>query len=325
MNLNEVLSYAELYRENRENENFIVQLRLAIVKEVLDYGQDLKEVAERGRFALKTGYKWIRRYEEFGEDGLKDLPRIPENQPRKTPKDVEDSVLRLKKQNPAWGSRTIRHYLEKPALCLAGLVKQTLTLCHRTVLRILERRGWSRGDKKQKKSEPRFFDWKYPNNLWQMDAKGHFRTVDGKKTHIIDIIDDHSRYCIGAKAWNRLSTENCVAVLEEAFGRCGKPNCLLTDNGSCFTSKEFKKFLRKHGIRHIFTRPNHPETIGKIEAFHKIVDRELLQQVDFGNLAHVNSRMESFRDFYNCQRPHGARGGNTPASDYHRKHEVAES
>lgn len=325
MNLNEMLSYAELYREHGKNEKFIVQLRLAMVKEVLEYDRDLREVAERGKFSLKTGYKWIRRYNESGEEGLKDLQRIPESQPRKTPRGIEDSVLRLKKQNSAWGSRTIRFYLEKPVPCLEGFVKQSWRLCHKTILRILERRGWYKKHEKKEKEEPQLFDWKYPNNLWQLDAKGHFRTQDGRIVHILDILDDHSRYCIGAKAWNRLSTSNFISVLEEALERHGKPNCILTDNARYFSSSKFERFLEKHKIRHIFCRPHHPQTQGKIEAFHKIVDRELLQQVDFKNLAHVNSRLKSFRDFYNRQRPHGARGGKTPASDYHRKHEVAES
>lgn len=46
---------------------------------------------------------------------------------------------------------------------------------------------------------------------------------------------------------------------------------LLSDNGPGFTSKVLAGYLSAHGIKHIFGRPYHPQTHGKIERFHKSI------------------------------------------------------
>jgi transposase-like protein len=60
----------------------------------------------------KTFYKWKRRYDEHGEAGLCDRPRIPNHSPNATPRAVVSKVLYLR-TNYHFGARRIRDYLER--------------------------------------------------------------------------------------------------------------------------------------------------------------------------------------------------------------------
>jgi putative transposase len=46
---------------------------------------------------------------------------------------------------------------------------------------------------------------------------------------------------------------------------------LLSDNGSGYTANIMAEYLRAHGIKHIFGKPYHPQTQGKIERFQRSI------------------------------------------------------
>ena len=49
------------------------------------------------------------------------------------------------------------------------------------------------------------------------------------------------------------------------FANFELPEQIVTDNGSAFTSKEFKTFLQRNGIQQIRTAPYHPASNGQAE------------------------------------------------------------
>jgi transposase InsO family protein len=88
------------------------------------------------------------------------------------------------------------------------------------------------------------------------------------------LIDSHSKwietFCT--------STASSAAVIEElrtVFAQFGLPDTIVTDNGSCFVSDEFKVFLRKNGVHHITSAPYHPATNGLAERAVQIVKKGL--------------------------------------------------
>ena len=81
------------------------------------------------------------------------------------------------------------------------------------------------------------------------------------------------------------TTENALAVLEEAIKNHGKPASIMTDRGSQFYANAseakkkgasvFENELLNLGIELINSRPYHPQTNGKLERFHRSIEEEI--------------------------------------------------
>ena len=70
------------------------------------------------------------------------------------------------------------------------------------------------------------------------------------------------------------------------------------------------------GIRVVHSRPYHPQTLGKLERFHRSLKAELLQGNSYTHIAHCQGSFDRWIDFYNLERPHHALQLDTPASRY---------
>ena len=62
---------------------------------------------------------------------------------------------------------------------------------------------------------------------------------------------------------------------EQGHLKDGRRPTLLSDNGSGFTSKILAGYLDAQGIKHIFGKPYHPQTQGKIERFHRSIKEKV--------------------------------------------------
>ncbi len=49
-----------------------------------------------------------------------------------------------------------------------------------------------------------------------------------------------------------------VLALRQVFSTHGIPEVIVSDNGTPFTSFDFKTFTKKNGIRHLTSAPYHP-------------------------------------------------------------------
>ena len=106
--------------------------------------------------------------------------------------------------------------------------------------------------------------WVWPSKPWErihVDFAGPFQ----RKTFFI-VVDAHSKWpeVIPMSTTTSLAT---VVELTRLFASYGIPQQLMSDNGSQFTSQEFKKFLRTNGVRHILTASYHPSSNGAAERF----------------------------------------------------------
>lgn len=59
----------------------------------------------------KTGYKWLKRYQQAGVDGLHERSRRPQQCPHQTPAAIETRVVATRQQFPTWGARKLKAYL----------------------------------------------------------------------------------------------------------------------------------------------------------------------------------------------------------------------
>lgn len=90
---------------------------------------------------------------------------------------------------------------------------------------------------------------------------------------------------------------------------------LLSDNGSCYTSSELKKYLDEKGLKHIHGRPLHPQTQGKIERYHRSM-KNVVKLDHYYYPEELNAALDTFVHYYNHQRYHESLTGVTPADVY---------
>ena len=78
------------------------------------------------------------------------------------------------------------------------------------------------------------------------------------------IVDAHSKW-LDAHIMSSITSARTTETLRSVFATHGLPRVIVTDSGSSFTSEEFKKFVRKNGIKHMTSAPYHPSTNGQVE------------------------------------------------------------
>jgi transposase InsO family protein len=267
------------------------------------------------RFGIsrKTGYKWLERFRS-GES-CADRSRRPRRFREPTSEAIEVRVLELRDRHPAWGGRKLRARL----LALGhGSVPAAST-----ITAILHRHGRIQKEESAKRGPWQRFEREAPNELWQMDFKGDFRTVDGRRCHPLTITDDHSRYSLGLRACLNQRSETVRESLSDVFRRYGLPWSLLTDNGTPWAVThrlgnytKLSAWLLRQNIRVLHGRPYHPQTQGKEERFHRTLQAEVLRGRAFPSSADVQREFDRWRETYNHERPHEALGLAVPSSRY---------
>lgn len=260
-----------------------------------------------------TAYKWLERYRAGGREGLMDLSRRPHHSPLRSGQGIEQAVIALREQHPAWGARKLRHWL------LAKGV--TAVPATSTVHAILRRHQLIDPAESAKHKPWQRFEHDAPNRLWQMDFKGHF-PIESIRCHPLTILDDHSRFALGLQACSDENTQTVKQRLSAVFRLYGLPERMTMDNGSPWggNSDHFvtplTAWLIRLGVRVSHSRPYHPQTQGKDERFHRTLKLELLRMHTFRDLDHAQSHFDTWRNVYNLERPHESLGMQVPASRY---------
>jgi transposase InsO family protein len=75
------------------------------------------------------------------------------------------------------------------------------------------------------------FERQAPNELWQMDFKGHFPLREGR-CHPLTVLDDHSRFSLGLEACGDERTQTVQQRLTKIFRHFGLPERMVMDNGA---------------------------------------------------------------------------------------------
>ena len=257
----------------------------------------------------KTGYKWIAREEETND--LSDRSHARKNISNKTDRETEELILSVRKDNPAWGGKTIRQVLVNQGY-------EDLP-CVKTCNNILKRNGCVSEEESLKHKPFVRFERDKCNQMWQTDFKGDFALLDGTRCFPLDILDDHSRFSIKIAA--KLNTLGVTDSFREAFYEYGMPDSVLSDNGWTFRGfrngyTHFEKWLMNHDILPIHGRIMHPQTQGKIERFHRTMKSELLKQNKFKDIFDADRGLQEWRIKYNNIRPHEALNMKCPAEVY---------
>ena len=271
------------------------------------------ELCRRFDVSRSNGYKWMRRFEAEGRSGLEERSRRPRRSPGRISPELEAQVLAVRAAHPAWGGRKIRKVLER-----AGLSPPSAS----TITEVLRRAGVLDGPRAGQARDWTRFEHAHPNDLWQMDFKGHFALGQGR-CHPLTVIDDHSRYALEIGACGNEQTATVQARLTAAFRRYGLPWRILADNGPPWgTSGSPQRhtpltvWLLDLGVAVSHGRPFHPQTQGKDERFNRTLTAEVLDGRSFKTLDEAQEAFDAWREIYNVKRPHEALEMATPSDRY---------
>jgi transposase InsO family protein len=185
-------------------------------------GANISELSARFGISRTLAHRLLKRHGAEGEAGLEERSRRPGTSPLRTGKAIEAEVMSVRAAHPAWGGRKIARVLKDRGLAAPS---------PSTVSEILKRHGVMLGELGGGSKTFIRFEREAPNELWQMDFKGHVATGSGR-LHPLTVLDDHSRFCIALEACADERGETVKAHLTRAFERYGLPMAMITDNGS---------------------------------------------------------------------------------------------
>jgi len=167
-----------------------------------------------------------------------------------------------------------------------------------------------------------------PDELWQCDGTTLF-IVGWGYYKLIPVEDDYSRKILAYK----LEPDETALVLSDVL-ELGLENArkeghltetdpmpkLYSDNGSGFTSKILDEYLSVHGIKHIFSRPYHPQGRGKIERFNRSIKEKICLMV-YCSPGELRKALDEAIAIYNGT-PHEALDNVSPNDVYAGRKEV---
>ncbi len=292
-------------------EETVEDQRRAFVIRANEAGCNFSALCREFQITRRTGYKWLERYR--ADEALEDQSRVPRHQAHKTNPETEELILSVRSNHPTWGARKILRYLEDKGN--TGLPAPS------TATSILKRNGFISPEESARHTAFQRFVRDAPNDLWQMDFKGHFAMMDGNRCHPLTMKDDHSRNLLCLDAYDNERWESVKGSLNRVFLNYGLPDTILCDNGAPWGDNlggytPFELWMMQMDVLPIHGRPLHPQTQGKEERFHRTLNEDLLKRTPIRNLAHAQQLFDSYRLEFNTERPHSALNLDVPAKHY---------
>ena len=129
--------------------------------------------------------------------------------------------------------------------------------------------------------------------------------IKGKKhkTYLHAIMDDSSRYVVGARFYFSENVESLIGELMKAGRTFGLPQRFYVDNGAAYSSRHLKIICARLSMHLIHTQPYQPQGRAKVERFFRTVREQFLARERFTTLEQMNREFLAWLAEYH-QRPH---------------------
>ena len=278
----------------------------------------ITELCKRYGISRKTGYKWLKRFDQQGLDGMGERSRAPNHCPHRTADKVVQRVVAERKRHPRWGPKKIAQALKRagadfsvPAASTIGEILKR----HGLVKRRRRRRGALRRWPKTL-TQP-----KRANHVWGVDFKGWFRTGNGLRCDPLTASDLYSRFVLDCRALKAQTIELVQPAFDTIFTDYGLPEVIRVDNGAPFGSPgpcgltQLSVWWVQLGIRVEFIEPGHPEQNAVHERMHRTLKDETCCPPRWTHKAQQR-RFDQWRHEFNHARPHEALKMRFPAEVY---------
>jgi putative transposase len=261
-----------------------------------------------------TFYRWYRQYQEEGPDGLIDHRPNPRQIWNRIPPEVRQEVVDLALEHPDRSPRQIAW------LFTDG---KGYFISESSTYRILK--GFDLVESPAFTVLSAADEFKHPtkrvHELWQTDFT-YFKIQGRGWYYLSTVLDDCSGYILAWKLSPTMAATDVQETLQLALDKTGleqarveHPPRLLSDNGSCYVSKELKHFLARKQIEHTHSAPYHPMTQGKIERYHRSM-KNIVNLQNYFLPGMLETEIANFVEYYNHQRYHESLDNLTPADVY---------
>ena len=152
-----------------------------------------------------------------------------------------------------------------------------------------------------------------PTKRWSLDFVSDV-FGPARRFRMLNVIDDYTRECLALVADTSLSGARVVRELDRCIRLYGKPETIVSDNGTELTSRAVLEWQNQTGIAWHYIAPGKPQQNGFVESFNGKLRDECLNEEVFDSLAHARRILGRWRHDYNHHRPHSSLGGLTPAA-----------
>ena len=210
--------------------------------------------------------RWARaRYKRYLREGAPPELKRCGRKPLPTPDALKEKVIRERREFPC-GARAMEQHFKR----------QRISLSHNRIHAVLrEAKLAKREPKKSKKRKWVRYERHKANSLWHTDWKD----LQGKQLILFE--DDATRLITGYGLFDSAIAEYALQVFAVAVAKWGKPRQLLSDNGPQFCNTHdnkdkthlFHGAVSRAGVDHIFTRPAHPQSNGKLEKLNHTIEK----------------------------------------------------
>lgn len=285
--------------------------KMEIIRIVEGSELGVKRTLEELGISRSTFYEWYRRYLSEGFEGLK--PKVPDRKSfwNKIPDKERQQVVETALEMTELSSRELAFYITD---------NQGWFISESSVLRILKERGLITSPAWIVMAAADEFKDKTTgiHQQWQTDFT-YFKIIGWGWYFLATVMDDYSRYIITWELCKNMESADAKRVVGEALKETGletdnRPR-LLSDNGSCYISQEFKKFINDKQMGHVRGAPYHPQTQGKIERYHRTM-KNVVKLENYYFPDDLRAKLAEFVDYYNNKRYHESLGNVTPADVY---------
>jgi transposase InsO family protein len=286
-----------------------VRHRLAVLRHAEEVTGNVSATCRYYGISRPTFYKWRQRYDELGEDGLRDGSSRPRCSPNETPTEVVGKIIYLR-QHYHFGPRKIAMYLRR---------YHDVVISPSGVWRILKRLDLNRlpASQRYKRHDRRWkrYEKPLPGHRVQIDVK-FIGPLPGarKKYYQYTAIDDCTRIRV-LRIYDRNNQKAAIQFVDYVLEKLPfQVEVIQTDNGAEFQGG-FHWHVIDRGIGHAYIKPRTPRLNGKVERSHRIDAEEFYRMLDgvvIDDTNLFNQKLQEWEDFYNFDRPHGGLDGQTP-------------
>ena len=150
-----------------------------------------------------------------------------------------------------------------------------------------------------------------PNQIWVLDFMSDVLET-GRRFRVFNVEDQFTREGLAAEVDTSLPGLRVARVLDGIVAERGKPQMIVSDNGTELTCNAMLKWAEENGVEWHYIAPGKPQQNGFAESFNGRLRDECLNEHVFSSLAQAGRVIEAWRTDYNTMRPHSSLGYLTP-------------